>query len=134
MTCWCKNTPLNSNKLKNRFFVNNFYIYIANASNATWYDRALIALYSGQILAFCYQPNLRNSHLNFVGVKPPPSIAIALKVALLIIDSLRMYLQSWKKTCRLSTVRYYNYILSILRPPYEYMELDYHGSRHICFH
>ena len=33
MTCWCKNTPLNSNKLKNRFFVNNLYIYIERERN-----------------------------------------------------------------------------------------------------
>ena len=59
-------------------FVNNFYIYIANASNAIWYDQALRALYSGQILAFYYQPNLWNSKLNFVGVKPPPQ-SIGLK-------------------------------------------------------
>ena len=52
--------------------MNNFYIYIANASNAIWYDQALRALYSGQILAFYYQPNLWNSKSNFVGVKPPP--------------------------------------------------------------
>ena len=55
-------------------FVNNFYIYIANASNAIWYDQALIALYYGQILASYDQPNLWNSKLNFVGVKPPPPL------------------------------------------------------------
>ena len=36
----------------------SIYMYIVNASNAILYDGALIASYSGQILAFYYQPNL----------------------------------------------------------------------------
>ena len=47
-------------------------IYIANASNAIWYDQALISSYSDQTLACNYKPNLWNSKLNFVVVTPPP--------------------------------------------------------------